>query len=430
MTDVGKTRATPRKNLSRKYRPHALSNDEYLQLEEVIFLGKILVEVIAHGKSTDTVVPNELLAWLDELEQKRRQLLTMPKLTRLPRNTRVPQYTSVMGALGQMLGRLADFENMFLFSPNQCLTLAPLLFPNGFQSPGHGRLGSEEALLVLLATLRDRNSNFVTLGQTLGRDPDNLSRHVKNMIAHLDQRYGRLFDVSMLKIHADTDANGVARNVPIWQGAIERLFHAKFPNIDMHEYFKGVCLIMDGMRYDVARCSFAPIQEVTYSGYTGKHDTVCGVIIAPDGMVLALIGPYPGRHNDHVFCTPELQSAVRAIRAKILADGLFAVRDWLRPLPGVNEMQNYGLAGNQVAAASSMRLPVEWTIGHAKSSFPFAFVGKRNKILQTDVNARLRVSFLLRNLHTLMNGNNTSKYFAVRQTLSLNEYLARATMPV
>ena len=428
MSRVHKSRLTPRKALSRIYRPHALSNDEHLYLEELTLLGKVLAEVIGRARGSNIPVQPELLQWLASIDAERQQLAYLPKIERMPRNTRVHRFKTVVEALGLHLGRRDGFENMFLFSPEQVIRIAALLFPNGFESPKHGRLGSEEAMLMLLAAFRDRHRNFAALAFTLCRDPDNLSRHIKNMIADIDRKYSALLDTACLKIHAEVDINNVARKVPIWRSAMEKLFETKFPGINRHEFFDGICLVMDGLRYDVTRCSFSAIEESTYSGYSRTHDLVWGVLIAPDGLVLALIGPYSGRHNDHVFITQELEKAVTEIQAKVLADGIFAVRDWLRPLPCARDKENYEFAENQVAAYSALRMPIEWTIGNTKASFPFAFVGARNKVLQTDITARLRVSFLLRNLYTLMNGSGTSKYFSLRQTTTPEEYLARASV--
>ena len=57
MSRVHKSRLTPRKDLSRIYRPHALSNDEHLYLEELALLGKVLAEVIGRARGSNIPVP-------------------------------------------------------------------------------------------------------------------------------------------------------------------------------------------------------------------------------------------------------------------------------------------------------------------------------------------------------------------------------------
>jgi len=421
-----KTRATPRNQLSRKLRAYALTNEEFLRLEQVLKDRNALAELAALAEYLGVALPDQLRVLADELEAERLELVTLPVVPRLRRSTRLHLYKTVPQAMSRLRNQRHEFIDRFLFAPEQVTQLAQLLFPNGFRSPGHGGLGSSEATLMLLAVLRSRWHNSLALGQFLDRDPDNTFRHFNNMVLDLDRRYRSLLDIRMLSVHAGVDEDGVARNVPIWQRAIEQLYEAKFPGIQQHEYFDGVCLLMDGLRQDLSRCSFGHIEEITFSGYTGRHDLVWGVLAAPNGMTLALLGPYTGRHNDCVFCTPDLQNAVREIGAKVLGDGIFPVRDWLRPLPSAVEKENNHIADNQVAAASAIRMPIEWINGDAQASFPFTFSARHNKILQSDVACRLRVTFLLRNLYTLMNGSGAAKYFSVRQMMSPEDYLARA----
>ena len=71
MSRVHKSRLTPRKDLSRIYRPHALSNDEHLYLEELALLGKVLAEVIGRARGSNIPVQPELLQWLASIDAER-----------------------------------------------------------------------------------------------------------------------------------------------------------------------------------------------------------------------------------------------------------------------------------------------------------------------------------------------------------------------
>ena len=408
---------------SHKRRAFALSNADQLRIEILVEEHREVAELIGACAGYDVEYPVILSAYLEDLENRRNELLLVPKIKRLPRSTRVHKHTSVAESMGIFREQRHAFLNFFKFQPEQVTLLAALLFPEGYSSPEHGRLQSEEATLLLLATYRHRHANLSTLGNFLDRDPYNLSRHVLGMTRQLNSQYGKLFDIRGLRRHTRyVDANNRGL-VPSWVAAIQGLHAAKFPTIPMHNYFNGVCLIMDGLRQDLCRCTYGDLESNTYSGYTKTHCVVWGVLLAPSGVVVALIGPFSGRNNDLRFCTPELKSQVRAIGGRVLCDGIFQPRDWLVPLPSDHNKENLNIATNQVSSMSAMHMPVEWTIGEAQASFPYAFESKRNKILESEIVGRLRVTFLLSNLHTIYNGNNTAKYFGQQQPFTPEQYL-------
>jgi len=423
MADNLQPRPLRQNRTSHKRRAYTLSNEAHLRLESINEEGTCIAELLAVCQAMGVVLPATLVDRFAELENQRQELIMIPKLTRLPRSTRLHKHTSVAESMAILRNQRHEFIGFFKFPPEQVTQLSQLIFPAGFSSPEHGLLASEEAMLLLLAFYRNTHANISALGHFLDRDRCNLSRHVAGMTQQLAERYGKLFDIRGLRRHARyVDANNRGL-VPSWVAAIQSLHQAKFQTIAMHDYFNGVCLIMDGLRQDMCRCSFGELESATYSGYTKTHCALWGVLLAPHGVVIALIGPFTGRHNDLVFCTPEVQAQVRAIEGKVLCDGIFHHRDWLVPLPSDADKENMHMVSNQVSSMSAMRMPVEWTIGEAQASFPHAFVSRRNKILQSDIAGKLRVSFLLNNLHTILNGNNTSKYFGQHQPFSPEQYL-------
>ncbi len=359
-----------------------------MRLQRLGLAGRDLAFCIAVASFLKVAVPAAVIHHLDRLDDARRDLLAMPHFCRLPRNTRSHKFTSVEAALHELHYQVHEFQDIFKFSPSQVKVLGTLLLPDGFETPGHGRLGTEEAMLMLLAALRHRYRNKNALGRTLDRDPDNLWRHVNRMVDMLDEKFRSLFDVRMLPIHAHG-------HLESWKSAVKTLFSQKFPAMQFPQYLDGVCFILDGMRQDLTRSGFFGVEESTYSAYTGQNDLVWGVLLSAQGMIVALIGPFTGRHNDITFITPVLAEKVLQIGGKVLADSIFPKRDWLVPLPTRADQENMGIADNQVAASSALRMPVEWEIGAVQSAFPLPFDGALNKVLQSNVTARMRVSFLL-----------------------------------
>ena len=348
MADNLQPRPLRQNRTSHKRRAYTLSNEAHLRLESINEEGTCIAELLAVCQAMGVVLPATLVDRFAELENQRQELIMIPKLTRLPRSTRLHKHTSVAESMAILRNQRHEFIGFFKFPPEQVTQLSQLIFPAGFSSPEHGLLASEEAMLLLLAFYRNTHANISALGHFLDRDRCNLSRHVAGMTQQLAERYGKLFDIRGLRRHARyVDANNRGL-VPSWVAAIQSLHQAKFQTIAMHDYFNGVCLIMDGLRQDMCRCSFGELESATYSGYTKTHCALWGVLLAPHGVVIALIGPFTGRHNDLVFCTPEVQAQVRAIEGKVLCDGIFHHRDWLVPLPSDVDKDAHGFESSGI----------------------------------------------------------------------------------
>jgi hypothetical protein len=422
------------KGISYKYRPYVINAEEFITLEEIAQRAEELIELIALCEVYDMHEPQleAMRAELESLENQKQQIITMPVLERQRRNHSKHLFKSVDEAMTICDGRLDHFTFAFKFKPEQVRELASKLFPNGFRTLQHGSLLSEEAMLILLCAYRcAHGDSFQALGRFMDRNHVNLGRHIAHMTKYLDDVYcWRLFDPRMLPHHAqyvDPQHPGL---VPEWMAAYPRTFASKLPDVAYPPSFQHVMGAYDGHRIDIARCVVGPLEEASYSGYSKSHNILVLPVIVPNGRITTLVGPFTGHNNDLVGCTGQLRNVLIAIGGKLLCDSIFPQRDFLAPLPKEAQQQAQNIASVQVAGMSSLRMPVEWAIGDAQRSFPLVFTPSRQKLLETDIAARLRVTYFLQNLHTILYGSETSKYFRVRQHDGIDEHLALAQIDI
>lgn len=188
------------------------------------------------------------------------------------------------------------------------------------------------------------------------------------------------------------------------------------------------------------------LQKAVYSGHKRKHCLNYQGVIAPDGKValskdywfsnillvgicVSCFGPIEGRRHDSTMLREsKLLSFIR--EHPILSHlGVIIYGD---PAYGINDLLCSPFKGAQLseeqktfnATLSRVRVSVEWFFGILKRTFAFMDWNQKHKILLSPVAKFMKVSVLLANCHTCLNGGNQISDFFNCQPPTLEEYLS------
>ena len=144
-------------------------------------------------------------------------------------------------------------------------------------------------------------------------------------------------------------------------------------------FHNDVCFIIDGTHRAQSRPASKNGQDRQreyYNGWLHKHCLGYQAVVAPDGLIASIAGPYPGSKNDHQKLA--LSNFVATFTAqcpghKVLADAGYTFNPagvMVRAPPGAPFPPGAPWALYSKALAST-REAVEWPFGHVSSAFPF-----------------------------------------------------------
>lgn len=171
-------------------------------------------------------------------------------------------------------------------------------------------------------------------------------------------------------------------------------------------------------------------QEDYFSGHKRHHCVKYQSVVCPDGIIVSLKGPYPGRRHDagilrdSGFYEELEQHTVFNDNEKycLYGDSAYPIRELLMcPFPtgrGITQEQElFNLNMSRVRQA------VEWGFGKVAVEFAFVDYKKNQKVLLQDVGNIYKTAVILSNCHTCLYGSQSATYFNVNPP-ELEEYLA------
>ena len=160
-------------------------------------------------------------------------------------------------------------------------------------------------------------------------------------------------------------------------------------------------------------------QRVVYNGHKRVHGIKFQSVVAPNGMIASLAGPYEGRKHDSGMLNESglLQQLQRHSYDSngnslcIYGDPAYPLRLQLQaPFRGPALTQNQKLYNK---AMSKVRIAVEWVFGDITNYFAFLDFKKDLKIGLSAVGKMYISCAVLRNAHTCLYKSTTSDYFNI-----------------
>ncbi|GAB6026985.1 hypothetical protein CHUAL_014103 [Chamberlinius hualienensis] len=177
---------------------------------------------------------------------------------------------------------------------------------------------------------------------------------------------------------------------------------------------------IDGTAREI--CRPGKIQRELYSGHKRKHCLKFQSITLPNGIILHMSNPYPGRRHDAFILRDtaihhQLQNYCQDFC--VYGDHGYPLRPYLiRPYPNTTKIQQQQLFNKRM---SEVRECVEWSFGKIVQQFAFIDFSKNQKLFLQPVGMYFAVATLLCNAHTCIYGSQTSTYFNI-ESPSIVEY--------
>jgi len=279
-----------------------------------------------------------------------------------------------------------------------------------------------EVTLLLVARLSRAETTWDLLAPFFKRDPAHLSRHFNALVLRMGDSFGKLVDLQ--------------HSVPFFAENLGQIYEASMQALLRDLRGPGplmthvdLCKVLaDGIRQPWARSVDKDEQNVYYSGYTGDHNALHGIVVGPEGLIIGLTSRKPGSLSDMSFQT-ELSTVLAENEMPALVDGIFShIAGALNPIPSEDMASQLGISPETCAKYSAVRIAVEWTIGHLKRWFPYAFCKQK----MTSVSNRtgiLQVSVILYNFIVCLRGSQVSLYtrldpFKLGPREALDKYLS------
>lgn len=185
---------------------------------------------------------------------------------------------------------------------------------------------------------------------------------------------------------------------------------------------------IDGTARPICRPSVN--QEEYFSGHKRVHCVKYQSTVCPDGMIISLKGPFPGRMHDAGILRrsnfySELKECVTfpdGEKFVLYGDSAYPIRELLlKPFTGNN------LTPQQIhfnSAMSTVRQAVEWGFGKVIREFAFLDFKKNQKINLQELEKMYFTAVLMTNCHTCLYGSQTGHYFNISPP-TLREYLSQ-----
>ena len=177
-------------------------------------------------------------------------------------------------------------------------------------------------------------------------------------------------------------------------------------------------------------CRPIRLQQEVCNGHKRIHAIKFQSVVSPNGLIVHLFGPLPGRRHDaYLLNQSGILDHFEATASFYAADGtaLYLYGDAAYPLRP--HLQKPFLGANLTPqqtefnrSMSSARMAVEWEFGKVVELWAFVDFEKNLKLLKSPVGNIYFVAVLLTNCHTCIYGNQTSRHFGLTPP-TVAEYL-------
>lgn len=163
-------------------------------------------------------------------------------------------------------------------------------------------------------------------------------------------------------------------------------------------------------------------QKELYSGHKRFHCMKFQCITLPNGIILHMSMPYPGRRHDAFILKDTLildQMQLYCSPFCLYGDeGYPLKRQLIRPYSNSTLTEMQKTFNSQM---SSVRQCVEWSFSKIVQQFAFVDFKKNQKLYLQPVGKYYIIATLLTNAHTCLYGSTTSTYFDI-ESVNLFEY--------
>ncbi|CAN0028606.1 unnamed protein product [Phaeothamnion confervicola] len=273
----------------------------------------------------------------------------------------------------------------------------------------------EEALVFLLLRMAypDRLSDFE---EEFGRDYTSLSRLFRVITKFLYDRHSHVLKDGLA---AWTD------HFPEFARVIARV-----TTVDGDDH---VVAFVDGTLRPTTRLSQVEgavddAQRGAYNGHHRTHGIKFQGVMAPNGIMIALHGPFAGNRHDAYLMDRTGLNALMATAQLVPApprkhvvygDAAYGIMPYVqRGFRGVNLTEAQRRYNRKMSAA---RICVEWGFGETMTNFALLDYKKNLKIFLSPIGQWCTVAQLLQNCHTCLYGSNATRYFNLAAP-SLEDY--------
>lgn len=240
-------------------------------------------------------------------------------------------------------------------------------------------------------------SRLTDLSRDLGRSADQLSRIFRYMVKHVHTASERQLRYDTVRLTDD-----VLRR---YAAAIEA---AGAP-------LRRCIGFVDGTVRPV--CRPTRYQRELYNGHKRVHALKYQGVMAPDGIIIALHGPFAGcRHDAYLWHKSELQelladvAVVEDVPHYLYGDPAYPVSAHLqRPFKG------HLTAAQQLfnKRMSAVRISVEWGFGKVVNLFRYVDYKAGIKVSLTSPGLAYKVAVVLANAHTCLEGSQVGGFFGL-----------------
>lgn len=267
------------------------------------------------------------------------------------------------------------------------------------------RVSASFGLCLFLRRLAYPN-RYCDLSMFFGRSPSHLSLIFKTVSDHIIENFGhKLSSLDQAWIDPERFAQAVAdKGVPL----------------------KNCWGFIDGTAREMCRPS--QDQRHVFSGHTRKHCLKFQSVMAPNGLVANLSGPYAGKRHDSGMLAesgllPLLQQTMNKANGEaycLYGDPAYPLSHHLQaPFRSANLTAEEQLFNKDM---SSVRQCVEWGFEKVVNNFAFVDFRKNLKLFQQPIGKYYILAHLFANFHTCLYGSQTTTYFNLEPP-SLEEYL-------
>lgn len=284
------------------------------------------------------------------------------------------------------------------------------------------RVHGEHAFLYFLFRMHSPSQRMTLDANQFGYDYTTLSKMFNVVLRWIHHHFSSLYRIIHRAVPRFAEFNQRIRE------SILRDFPDRPLPVDAHR----VCLFADGTRLRVCRPQGPNwIQKSVYSKHKQQHNHGIQGLMGADGLYYDVYDGMVGRHNDQRFmkesrCNVRMMLAQqgRPIQYHIYTDkGYFRASHVRCAAHGPGPVTALQTQDNTVMAMQ--RIGVEWNFGKYKARVPYITRHRLLKLQAYDVSMRVRVGFLLTNIHTCLRGSISGVYFGCNPP-SLEEYLSYA----
>jgi len=350
-----------------------------------------------------------------------------------PRFVRVDRIPRLRTAASQTINTAADFErikgtNAWTELGFQCLSdfmlvaqrieLVDSLHPDSVgrhicvDSKQRRYTTGVKAAILYMMRLRRRKATYSALAQDFDMSSTCASSTFRYVAISIVDKFGGM-------LHDENIVRYVSM-APLWNTAIKTLFMERSGLNYVSSIVEPAWAILDGVFQETTRPGkdFTDFQRYMYDGHEKRHGFHYYNVTAPNGIVIAMRGPWLGKNNDmSIISKGELDQHTSAIkdasgrRLKLLCDAIFPANHYLAPMS--REAAAVNRPRRELKGEKACRAGVEHIFSILCNDYPYLYdlyKHRRNTLPQF----HWKAATIIMNMRTALYGNTVSKRFKLQ----------------